>query len=64
MEQVPTWLKSLFAAALGGFATAAHQVLTSDAPNYKAAITAGILGAAIAITGYLKASPLQKEESY
>ena len=57
-SSIPTWLKSLFAAALGGFANASYEILSAN-PDYRKALTAGVLGATLAVLAYLKKSPLQ-----
>lgn len=55
-----TWLKSLFAALLGGAATGGAVYLQSNGqPDIQAAGVAAAVGALASVAGYLKQSPVQ-----
>ena len=59
---IPTWLKSLGAAAIGGGAAALYDALVMQqgaaVTDYKKAAMAAIFGAVLAVAAYLKQSPV------
>ena len=67
LENVPTWLKAIAAAFIGGFATAALMAIgdisTGDPVDYKKALTAGLAGGIVAVLAYLKPSPAEVKEA-